>query len=160
MSRGPKLIPESELSEIFAQMFLTDQWINRHTNVRRQVDTTLLYDPIFEKYGYTFEDYYYSVSEYIERPDRFQKVMQNSSKILQARQKQLEAAKEIEDNNKKLIKSISGFYDREEFELWRKSLESNYEYNVEREDSLRTDQEPTVRQFSGDKLTAPERKNL
>lgn len=68
------VIPANRLSDIYADMFLADQWVNRHSSVRPRVDTMLLYDAVFEKYGYSREDYYKSLDHYIDRPEEFQKI--------------------------------------------------------------------------------------
>ncbi len=73
---GPRaaVIPASRLSDIYADMFLADQWVNRHPSVRSRVDTMLLYDAVFEKYGYSRADYYKSLDHYLDRPEEFQKI--------------------------------------------------------------------------------------
>lgn len=68
------VIPASRLTDIYADMFLADQWVNRHSDVRPQVDTMLLYDAVFKKHGYTRKDYYKSLDYYLDRPEEFQKI--------------------------------------------------------------------------------------
>ena len=46
-----KVIPRSKLAEIYAEMFMTDQWIISTPGVRQIADTSLVYEPILEKYG-------------------------------------------------------------------------------------------------------------
>ena len=56
-----KVIPKDEMAEIYAEMLLMDQWIAAHPQARRTADTSFVYEPIFEKYGYTSDDYRSSV---------------------------------------------------------------------------------------------------
>ena len=46
-----KVIPRAKLAEIYAEMLVTDQWITSTPGVRREADTSLVYEPILEKYG-------------------------------------------------------------------------------------------------------------
>ena len=58
---GEKVIPRAKLSRIYAEMLMTDQWIQATPGVRLIADTSLVYAPILESYGYTTEDYMRSV---------------------------------------------------------------------------------------------------
>ena len=64
-----KVIPRSKLAEIYAEMFVTDQWLMDTPGVRRLADTSLVYEPILRKYGYTSEDYRVSVDRYMDDPE-------------------------------------------------------------------------------------------
>lgn len=70
-SKEPGVIPKRQMEKIYHDMFLVDQWVNESENRRRQADTTWLYEPIFEKYGYTVEDYRTSVNYYLSDPKRY-----------------------------------------------------------------------------------------
>ena len=48
-----RVIPRSKLAKIYAEMFITDQWIQNTPNVRTIADTSLVYEPILQKYGFT-----------------------------------------------------------------------------------------------------------
>ena len=69
-----RIIPRSTLADIYADMFLADQWLKDNASVRKEADTTLFYDPIFARYGYTFEDYDATVKKYMKDPEKFSKV--------------------------------------------------------------------------------------
>lgn len=143
-NRGPKLIPAETLSEIFARMYVEDQWIQKNPSVRRQADTSLVYDPLFEEFGYTFEDYNYTVDRYLLRPDRFEKVFQKTQEMLSRRYDELNAMKDIEQKNKELMRKLSGFYDNKDF--WPFEPDSlNYDIHAKGRDSIRTDKEPETR---------------
>ena len=70
-----RVIPESKLIRIYHDMFLADQWVRDHPDARTDVDTTLLFDPIFHRYGYTFEDYDYTVQYYLDHSERYVKIL-------------------------------------------------------------------------------------
>ncbi len=97
-----RVIPENKLVRIYHDMFLADQWVRDHPETRVDVDTTLLFDPIFHRYGYTFEDYDRSVQYYLDRSDRFVKILNRAEEQLRKEGEalQLEAdrqtAREIE----------------------------------------------------------------
>ena len=46
------IISRGDMARIYADMYLMDQWIMEHSENRRAADTSLVYNPIFEKYGY------------------------------------------------------------------------------------------------------------
>ena len=51
-----EVIPRSKLARIYAEMLMTDQWITATSGVRLIADTSLVYEPILEKYGYDIEE--------------------------------------------------------------------------------------------------------
>lgn len=75
-----KVIPPGVLSDIYFDMFLAEQWINDDYNLRRAADTTLVYEPIFNRYGYTTADYDNSVTYYLARPETFTKIAEATAK--------------------------------------------------------------------------------
>ena len=87
------VIPRDDMARIYAEMLLTDQWIINTPNVRLIADTSLVYDPILEKYGYDADDYRLSVDRYMDDPERFAKILRNTVEILDARHKDLEFKK-------------------------------------------------------------------
>ena len=70
-----RIIPENKLVRIYHDMFLADQWVRDHPDSRSDVDTTLLFDPIFHRYGSTFEDYDRTVQSYLDRSEQFVKIL-------------------------------------------------------------------------------------
>lgn len=89
-----KVIPRGKMAEIYAEMFIMDQWISSDIKSRRMADTTLVYESIFEKYGYTADDYRHSMSVYIDDPDRYARILRNSSVIIEDKIKELKKKKE------------------------------------------------------------------
>lgn len=80
---GPRVIPRSKLAKIYAEMLVTDQWIISTPKVRTVADTSLVYDPILEKYGYTPEDYQRSIMYYLNDPERFSRILRSSAQLLE-----------------------------------------------------------------------------
>lgn len=81
-TRRARVIPKSKLEKIYMEMLLVDQWIGIEWSNTRVADTSVVYEQIFEKYGYTSNDYRKSVSYYMEDPDRFAKIFENISNAL------------------------------------------------------------------------------
>ena len=92
-----RVIPRDKMSRIYAEMFVTDQWINAHPESRRTADTSLVYDPIFEKYGYTADDYRRSMDYYLSDPDKYARILRESSVIIEDRLRELRKEKEMLD---------------------------------------------------------------
>ena len=78
-----RVIPKKKMSEIYADMFTADQWISQNYKASRVADTTMVYEAIFEKYGYDSEDYRKSVDHYIQDPDRFARILRQTVLVLE-----------------------------------------------------------------------------
>lgn len=89
-----EVIPRDDLAKIYAEMLLTDQWIVNTPNIRLIADTSLVYAPIFEKYGYDTDDYRKSVDHYMDDPERFAKILRETGEILDDRMVALEKRKD------------------------------------------------------------------
>ena len=81
--KGPRVIPKDTLEDIYMDMFLADQMVREENIPRPQMDTMLLYEAVFQKYGYDTDDYLNSVRFYLKDPERFAKVFENVAKRLQ-----------------------------------------------------------------------------
>ena len=90
--RGPRVIPKDTMTDIYTDMFLADQMVRDADIPRAQMDTMLLYEAVFEKYGYDTEDYLYSLRYYLKDPERFGKVFESVAKRLEG---EVEALKKI-----------------------------------------------------------------
>ncbi len=104
-----EIIPRGKMAEIYAEMFVTDQWITSTPGIRRIADTSLVYEPILEKYGYDSEDYRLSVEKYMDDPERFARILRTTGEILDKRIKELEKEQAILDAIAKLPKVKSDF---------------------------------------------------
>ena len=80
-----RVIPRKKMSEIYADMFVADQWISQNYRASRVADTTMVYQAIFEKYGYDSTDYRKSVDHYIQDPDRFARILRRTVLVLEDR---------------------------------------------------------------------------
>lgn len=76
------VIPRRQLAKIYAEMLVTDQWITTTPGMRMIADTSLVYMPILEKYGYDLDDYLKSVDVYMDDPERFARILRNSGEII------------------------------------------------------------------------------
>lgn len=84
-------IPRRTLAKIYADIFLIDEQINAHRELRRMTDTCRVYEAIFNKYGYTSSNFLASQEKYIKDPARYNRILKQSVEILTAEQKKLEA---------------------------------------------------------------------
>lgn len=103
---GPRTIPRDTLSQIYAEMLLTDQWITHTSGIKAIADTSKVYEPILRKYGYTLEDYQHTVNEYLEQPNRFAKIFEKTEEILDKQLIEANAQKEYEDFVDDVHKSV------------------------------------------------------
>ena len=59
--RGPRVIPKDTLTDIYVDMLMADQFVREENISRKQLDTMLVYEAVFNKYGYDTDDYLNSV---------------------------------------------------------------------------------------------------
>ncbi len=59
------IIPDSVLAQIFHDAFLTNAYLDEHRYIR--VDSLRIYEPVFEKYGYTTEDVISTIGNFSRR---------------------------------------------------------------------------------------------
>ena len=77
-----KVIPRSKLAESNAEMMLVDQSIMNNPGNRHIADTSLVYEPVLERYGYTSADYRKSVDVYMNYPEGFSRILRTTEEIL------------------------------------------------------------------------------
>lgn len=80
--KGPERIPRGDMEDIMYEVLMQDQYLKQHQELRKQADTSLVYEGVFEKYGYDTDDFLYSLAYYLEDPARMDKVMQKVEKRL------------------------------------------------------------------------------
>ena len=139
----PRIIPGTVLTDIYAEMLLADQWLADHSEARKASDTTLFYDPIFRRYGYTYEDYDATVRRYLEDPEKFAKVFKNASMKLKDERDRYRRKVEQLDDVREFNASIKG-YSAKDFRKDTLMLRSLYKDSLLRayamaRDSLRLD---------------------
>ena len=104
--QGPRIIPKGTLTDIYVEMFLADQQVREQNIPRTQMDSLLVYEAVFNKYGYNTDDYLNSVRHYLKDPERFAKVFEEVNKRLEGELKALDRQIEYEQNlaNKRATK--------------------------------------------------------
>ena len=138
-SGRPRIIPRSTLADIYAEMFLADQWLADHGSERRKADPSLFYDPIFQRYGYTFEDYDATIKRYLKDPEKFSKVFKDASI-------KLKEGKDVYKNKYEQLESIREFnaaikgYNTRDFNkdtvIWRSAYKDSMKLVALLRDSL------------------------
>lgn len=104
-----KVIPRGKLAKIYAEMLMVDQWIQDSPSIRYIADTTLVYDPVLEKYGYSKLDYVHTVDVYLNDPERFSRVWRSTSEILEKRHAELKKIRSGIDEAEQLRREIMKF---------------------------------------------------
>lgn len=97
------------MAKIYAEMLVMDQWAVSDSRLRQKADTSLIYEPIFEKYGYDGEDYRASVEYYMNDPERFSRILRESADILDARIEELKNLKQDLMRQEKINRLITDF---------------------------------------------------
>ena len=90
--RNGRVIPAHKLSKIYAEMLVLDQRIRNNPQLASTADTTLVYEPILNKYGYSGKDYAKSVARYMKDPEAFGKIFKDTREILDSHIKELKDA--------------------------------------------------------------------
>ena len=81
--QGPRVIPKGTLTDIYMDMFLADQLVRERNLPSFKMDSLLVYEAVFNKYGYDTDDYLYSVRHYLKDPERFAKLFEEVAKRLE-----------------------------------------------------------------------------
>ena len=109
MHRNGRVIPRNKMARIYAEMLLTDQWINDNWVQNRSADTSFVYRPILRRYGYDEKDWRKSVSKYIKDPDRYSRILKKSAAMLEAREKELRFRLDLINAAERLEQETAGF---------------------------------------------------
>jgi hypothetical protein len=104
-----RVIPRSKMSRIYAEMMVMDQWIQNKPGLRMIADTSLVYEPILEKYGYDSEDYQYTVEYYMADPERFSRILRSTVSILDKELKNLRKMQVEIERQEKIQREIAKF---------------------------------------------------
>lgn len=105
--KGPHMIPRDTMAELYSELFLLDQWIQSTPGERLVADTSLVYEPILKKYGYTKEDYMHTVDHYLDDPERYSEVLDKTIEIYDKRLKTLNEQREHDQEAEKERKRIA-----------------------------------------------------
>lgn len=116
-----KVIPKKEMVDIYAEMFLADQWMQETRQRGRMADTTLFYEPIFNRRGYTTYDFRRSVNYYLKDPERYARMLKKTSSKLGARADELKKALEGLEGYKKQKREYERAYVplQTYYEMWQ-----------------------------------------
>jgi hypothetical protein len=71
-------------------MLMADQFVREENIPRKQLDTMLVYEAVFNKYGYDTDDYMNSVRYYLKDPERFAKIFEEVARRLEGEADALE----------------------------------------------------------------------
>lgn len=93
-----RVIPREKMAEIYAEMYVLDQWLDENRSLRREADTSLVYAPVLDKYGYTYDDYLNSVDVYMKDPTRYSRILRRTSEILGSRLTELKVEKKAQED--------------------------------------------------------------
>ena len=102
--RGPRKIERGDMEEIVYRMLLQDQIIRMDPVLRRQADTSLVYEPIFKEFGYTTEDFRYSLNYYLEEPEKMEKVMEKVASRLEKEGKEVRREIKLQQWREKMLR--------------------------------------------------------
>jgi hypothetical protein len=94
--KGPRRISRGDMEDIMMQVLLQDQYVKQHSELRKQADTMLVYEGIFESFGYNTDDFLASLEYYLEDASRMEKIMEKVEKRLMV--KVAQAEKEVEED--------------------------------------------------------------
>ena len=72
---------------------MADEWLADHSENRLTVDTCLVYEPIFRKYGYDTDDFRASVEYYMRDPLRYSRMMKDVALKMEAESDRLRGIK-------------------------------------------------------------------
>jgi len=101
---GPHRIPRDDMEDILYRMLVQDQQIKQNPQLRRQADTMLVYEGVFQAYGFNTDDFLYSLEYYLEEPARMEKVMEKVGDRLEKESKALQKEIDLERWRDKMLK--------------------------------------------------------
>lgn len=108
VQRG-RIIPRSKMEDVYVDLFITDQWIIETPGQSKVADSTMLYEPIFRKYGYTTQDYIASVNHYLKDPKRYARILKRTDAKLTSRLERLNRLVDEDTALKEQLARLSGF---------------------------------------------------
>jgi hypothetical protein len=138
-SNEAEVIPRGKMAEIYAEILMTDQWISSTSGMRMIADTSLVYEPILEKYGYDKIDYIHSVDYYMNDPERFSRIFRSSSEILDKKLKDLHKIQRKQELDAAAAKKLKKFVTDHAFEEYFPYL--SLEPYVHYHDSIKVEQD-------------------
>ena len=80
------VIDGDDLPKILADIYMTDRAILNSPLDIHKADSSLIYEPVLKKYGYTTEDLVYTFDYYLSRPLKLKSYFYEAKKILEVRE--------------------------------------------------------------------------
>ena len=93
-----KTIPQKKVAKILAEVYLNDTYIDQNSRLIAQADSIQLYEPIFNKYGYTTDDYVRTIDKYFSRTKKMIYFYQEAKEILEQKKEEIRLA--VEDRRR------------------------------------------------------------
>lgn len=84
------IISKGTMSDIVAQMYLADQFVERNPDMRGQTDSLAVYPAVIEMNGHTVDEYRESIRYYLQRDDEYNKILKNAMTLLEEHAKVLD----------------------------------------------------------------------
>ena len=104
-----EVIPRGKMADIYLEMFMTDQWISSTPGMRTIADTSLVYEPILQKYGYDKLDYMHSVEYYMNDPERFARILRTTVERLDKKIAHLQQLQKIQESADEAARRLERF---------------------------------------------------
>lgn len=102
-SCGPRYISREDMEGIMYDILVQDQQIKHDHRLQSQADTSLVYEGIFESYGYSTDIFLSSLDYYLEDPTRLEKVMQRVGERLDGEIGEVSALLDAENWRRKMM---------------------------------------------------------
>ena len=132
-NKEENIIPRKEFTYIVRDMYLADQYLEFHEKFRAQADTLILYEGIFNKYGYTYDDYQRSIKHYLQDGDVMYKIHVKAKQLLIDERDEVKRLIAIEDG--KIIDwwALDTLKRREVNNLWKEPYLRNVRWLTQQE---------------------------
>ena len=112
--RKGRVIPGKKLMKLYMEMYLADQWLRDNPDARKAADTTLFFDPIFRRHGYTFEDFDRSVHFYLDRPEKYGKLLNKAADRIRKESAELQKVADRDREYRQEIEHLLHVYRRQD----------------------------------------------
>lgn len=107
--RKAKVIPGGDFVDILADMYVADQLVLQNSALRRMADTSSVYEPIFESYGYGLDDYLATERYYMGSPNRYARIVRKASAKLDKKLQELKEQERIAEKARDLQERIARY---------------------------------------------------
>ncbi len=98
-------ISQENMENIIYDMLIIEELLYSRGDIRAQSDSSYVYLPIFEKYGYSIEDFHNSVEYYLRHIVQFVELSTSVKERLEAEQAMLDSASQPAQKKKVVIDS-------------------------------------------------------